>query len=97
MSQDSREGSVIVGKKQLMNYVIACLSLFHSDVETVKITARGQAISKAIDTVTLLKKAFIKNLDIQDICIGTQEFSLQNKKTFVSTIDITIIPKPKNS
>jgi DNA-binding protein len=74
-----------------MNYVIACLSLFHSDCELVKIIARGQAISKAIDTVTLLKKAFLQDLRVQNICIGTQEFSKQNKKTRVSTIDITII------
>ncbi|UCH03244.1 MAG: RNA-binding protein, partial [Candidatus Bathyarchaeota archaeon] len=55
MSQDPREGLVIVGKKPRMNYVIACLSLFHSDAETVKIIARGLAICKAIDTVPLLK------------------------------------------
>ena len=96
MSQSSQEGLVIIGKKPSMNYVIACLSVFNSDVPRVKVKARGLAICRAIETVMLLRKAFIQNLEIQNISIGTQEFpGVGEMKTRVSTIDI-ILSKPKN-
>lgn len=95
MSQSPQEGLVIIGQKPSMNYVIACLSIFNSDVPRVKIKARGLAICRAIETVMLLRKAFIKDLEIQNISIGTQEFSKVDEMIArVSTIDI-ILSKPK--
>ena len=77
-----------------MNYVIACLSLFNSGFPQVKVRARGQAICHAIEAVSLLRKAFVKDLEIQNISIGTQEFRLGGKDRRISTIDI-ILSKPK--
>lgn len=97
MSEQPQEGLVIIGRKPPMNYVIACLSLFNSGVPQVKIKARGQAICRAIEAVELLRKAFIKGLEIQKISIGTQEFPrLGGKDTRVSTIDI-LLSKPQKS
>jgi len=96
MSEQPQAGLVIIGRKPSMNYVIACLSLFNSGFPKVQIKARGQAICRAIETVELLRKAFIKDLNIQEISIGTQEFPrLDGKNTRVSTIEI-ILSKPKN-
>lgn len=95
MAEQSPEGLVIVGNKPTMNYVVACLSVFNSGVTYVRVKARGQAICRAIETTTLLRKAFVKDLVIQDISIGTQEFPRPGgRDTRVSTIDI-ILSKPK--
>lgn len=82
---------VLIGKKPTMNYVIACLTLFNSGKQTITVRARGLVISHAVDTVELLRRAFIKDLKVQKIIIGSQEF--QNASGFlsnVSTIDIQI-------
>jgi len=94
MSGQPQEGIVIIGRKPLLNYVTACLSLFNSGAPQVKIKARGQAICHAIDVVELLRKAFIKDLETQNISIGTQEFRFGGRDTRVSTIEMTLL-KPK--
>jgi DNA-binding protein len=95
MSEQPQEGLVIVGQKPPMNYVVACLSVFNSGVTYVRIKARGQAICRAIETITLLRKAFVKNLVIKNISIDTQEFPrLDRRNMRVSTIDI-VLSKPK--
>ncbi|MBT8172319.1 RNA-binding protein, partial [Candidatus Bathyarchaeota archaeon] len=42
-----------------MNYVTACITFFNSGVKHVVIKARGRAICRAVDTVELLRRAFI--------------------------------------
>ena len=89
--QSMSEGMVLVGKKPLMNYVLACLTLFNSGKPYVTVRARGIAIFRAVDTVQLLKKAFVKNLAVEKINIGTQEFKLPgNVNGSTSTIEIVI-------
>lgn len=85
------ESTVLVGKKPIMNYVVACLTFFNSGAKKVMIKARGRAISRAVDTVELLRRAFIKDLQLQDITIGTEEVTRSNgQKTNVSIIEITV-------
>jgi DNA-binding protein len=82
---------VIIGGKPTMNYVVACLTLFNAGSKRVSIKARGQRISHAIDTVELLRRAFVKDLNIQSIEIGSQEFIRgDGVNSRVSTIEITI-------
>ncbi|MEM2904822.1 MAG: DNA-binding protein Alba [Candidatus Bathyarchaeia archaeon] len=93
MAGRTPENVVLIGKKPVMNYVVACMTLFNSGVKQVTIRARGRAIPRAVDTVELLRRAFIKNLVIPEsgISIGTQELTGQEgRRTNVSTIDITI-------
>ena len=74
-----------------MNYVVACLTLFNSGKQTITVKARGFVISHAIDTVELLRRAFIKNLEVNKITINTQEFQkASGLSSSVSTIDIII-------
>jgi len=92
MTNNSQESdTVLIGKKPVMNYVIACLTLFDSEICPVKVKARGLAISRAVDTVELLRRAFIKDLKIDKIVIGTQEFvKWSGVDSSVSTIEILI-------
>ena len=85
---------VIVGKKATMNYVIACLTLFNSGTHDITIKARGKPICRAIETVEMLRNSFIKDLEIKNIEIGSQNYNLQGKERSISTIEI-ILTKPQ--
>lgn len=87
----SNENTVLIGKKPVMNYVLACLTFFNSGAQKVVVKARGRAISRAVDTVELLRRAFVKDLQVKDISIGTEEVARgEGQKTNVSTIEITL-------
>jgi len=45
------ENIVLIGKKPVMNYVVACLTFFNSGAKKVVVKARGRAICRAVDTV----------------------------------------------
>lgn len=86
---------VLIGKKPIMNYVVACLTLFNAGRQNITVKARGFVISCAVDTVERLRRSFIKGLEIQKITIGSQEFKKVNGiNSNVSTIDI-MISRPK--
>ncbi len=89
------ESMVFIGKKPVMNYVVACLTSFNSGAKKVLIKARGRAISRAVDTVELLRRSFAKDIEIESIQIGTEEITRpeQQQKTNVSTIEITLVKK----
>ena len=85
------ESVVLVGRKPVMNYVIACLTFFNSGEKEVTVKARGRAISTAVDTIELLRRAFVKDLGIKNIKIGTEEMTREDgQKSNVSTIEITV-------
>ncbi|MDH5754647.1 MAG: DNA-binding protein Alba [Candidatus Bathyarchaeota archaeon] len=82
---------VLIGRKPVMNYVVACLTSFNSGTKKVVVKARGRAISRAVDTIELLRRAFVKDLQLQGISIGTEEVTRgEGQKTNVSTIEITV-------
>ena len=64
--------TVIIGLKPVMNYVVACMTLFNSGTEQVKARARGRNISKAVEVVEMLRRVFLTDLIIADIKIGTE-------------------------
>jgi DNA-binding protein len=80
-----------MGMKPIMNYVVACLTLFNSGAETVRIRARGKHINKAVDSVELLRRIFLKDAVIKNIKIGTDDLVREDgKDAKVSTIEIEI-------
>jgi DNA-binding protein len=82
---------VLIGRKPVMNYVIACLTFFNAGEKEVVVKARGRAISLAVDAVELLRRGFIKNLTVGKIEIGTEEMTRpEGQRTNVSTIEITM-------
>lgn len=85
------ENVVLIGRKPVMNYVVACLTFFNSGEKNVCVKARGRAISRAVDTVELLRRAFVKDLELKNIAIGTEEVQREEgRKSNVSTIEITM-------
>jgi len=88
VSRSSRENVVLVGSKPVMNYVIACLTLFNSGADEVVLKARGRAIPSAVDTVEMLRRSFMTDLEIREISIDTEELQRGGRRTRISTIEI---------
>jgi len=87
----SKRNFVIVGSKPIMNYVVACLTLFNDGARDVLIRARGRHIAKAVDSVELLRRIFLKDANIEDIEIGTDVLTRDDgEKANVSTIEIRL-------
>jgi len=87
----SNENIVFIGKKPVMNYVVACLTFFSSGGKKVVVKARGRAISRAVDTVEVLRRTFVKDLQVQGIDICTEEVTRsEGQKANVSSIEITL-------
>jgi len=86
------ENVVLIGRKPVMNYVTACITFFNSGEKQVIVKARGRAICRAVDTVELLRRAFVKDLEIKRIDINTEELvrAEGGQKSNVSTIEIAV-------
>jgi len=91
----SEANSVLIGKKPIMNYVLACITLFHSGAKEVSIKARGRAISRAVDVAEILRKRFMPDLKIKEINIGTEQVQPKEEEGSstprnLSTIEIVL-------
>jgi DNA-binding protein len=89
----SENNSVLIGKKPVMNYVLACITLFHGGAKEVKVKARGRSISLAIDVVEVVRRRFLPDIKVSQIGIGTDQLAPREEgssPTNVSTIEITL-------
>lgn len=88
----SRSNTVFIGRKPVLNYVLACMTLFKSGNNEVLVKARGRAISHAVDVVEVTRNRFMPDLKVGDISIGTEELTSEeyNSTTNVSTIEIKL-------
>jgi DNA-binding protein len=90
--------AVLIGKKPIMNYVLACITFFHGGAKEVRIKARGRSISRAIDVAEVVRHRFLPDVRIKSIGIGTDQFLPQDEDegsqgatSNVSTIEITLM------
>ena len=89
----SENNSVLIGRKPVMNYVLACITLFHGGANEIMVKARGRAISRAVDVVEVVRRRFMLDIKVQKIGIGTDQlspFEEGGSPTNVSTIEITL-------
>jgi len=89
----SESNSVLIGRKPVMNYVLACITLFHGGAKEVSVKARGQAISRAVDVVEIVRRRFLPDVKVGNIDIGTQQLQRAEEGgtlSNVSTIEITL-------
>lgn len=85
------ENVILVGKKPVMNYVLATITQLNEGASEVTVKARGRAISRAVDVVEIVRKRFIPELKLKGIKIDTEELEAEGgKKVNVSTIEITV-------
>ncbi len=89
----SESNSVFIGRKPVMNYVLACITFFHGGARKISVKARGRAISRAIDVVEVVRRRFLPDVKVSRIGIGTDQLSPQDKNseiTNISTIEIVL-------
>ncbi len=85
------ENVVLVGKKPPMNYVLAVVTQFNNGVKSVKIRARGNSISRAVDVAEIARNRFITDARVNHIAIGSEEISNEDgTRSKVSSIEITL-------
>ena len=64
---------VFVGRKGVMDYVMAIMALFNKGAGDVVVKARGHAISRAVDAVEVTRNRYMTDIVVTDIEIGTEE------------------------
>ncbi len=93
MSQERDPNTIFIGRKPPMNYVMAVITCFNSNnAKAVTLKARGQAISTAVDVAEVVRRKFLKDVQVDQIAIGTEEITPQEggNPRKVSTMEITL-------
>jgi DNA-binding protein len=90
MSGKAADNVVLIGKKDIMSYVLAVVTQFNNGEDTIIVKARGKAISRAVDVVEIVKRRFVQNVSTQSIIIGTEEVQGEEGPIKVSSMEITI-------
>jgi DNA-binding protein len=89
-----KSGTVFIGNKPAMSYVLAIITnLSASNAKEITLKARGRAITTAVDVAEIARNRFLKDLKINKISIGTEEMPPregQNRARMVSTMEITL-------
>jgi DNA-binding protein len=89
----SESNAVLIGNKPVMNYVLACITLFHGGAKEVNVKARGRSISRAVDVVEVVRRRFLPDIKIKKVGIGTQQMAPREEggsPSNVSTIEICL-------
>lgn len=90
----SESNAVLIGRKPAMNYVLACITLFHGGANEINVKARGRAISRAVDVVEIVRRRFLPDVKVKNIDIGTQQLASteegRDTPSNVSTIEIRL-------
>lgn len=81
---------VIVANKPVMNYIMACITLFDGGEIELTLRAREKAISKAVETVQILQRSFFRDLEVSDIRIGSDELREEGKIIHLPFIEIEL-------
>ena len=89
--QDNSTNTVFVAKKTTIAYVFAVQTQAQQQT-TINIRARGQNISKAVDVCQIAIDRFLKEWDVTETQIGTEEQRVEDDKR-VSFINIKIQKK----
>jgi archaea-specific DNA-binding protein len=85
------ENVVLIGKKPPMNYVLAVVTQFNNGARSVKIRARGNAISRAVDVAEIARNRFVTDVRVNTIAISSEELANEDgTKSKVSAIEITL-------
>jgi archaea-specific DNA-binding protein len=81
---------VFVGNKPVMNYVLACLTVFQNGTNEVTLKARGRAIGRAVDVAEVLSHRYMPDLKVKKIEIDTEHMidAASGATTSVSSIVI---------
>ena len=82
MSECEGAPEVRIGRKPVMNYVLAILTTFMEQGATkVVVKARGRNINRAVDAVEIVRNRFAQNVKIVSCVTGSQEITVTDPQT----------------
>ena len=84
------DNTIFVGNKPVMNYVLAVVTQFNNNAKSVKVKARGRAISRAVDVAEIVRHRFLNETTIKNIAIDTEKMNGERGESNVSTIEIEL-------
>ncbi len=85
---------IFIGRKSVMNYVLAVLLQFDAGADEVILRARGKAISKAVDVAEIVKRRLYQDkVEVSSCKIDTEEVGEEPNVRKVSTIEIILKKK----
>ena len=82
--------TVFVGAKPVMTYATAVMMSFASGVNELKLKARGNAISRAVDVAEVVNRRFFNGKLAKTVSIGTEVLGEGADQRNVSTIEIRL-------
>lgn len=90
MEKNKDDNVILIGHKPAMSYVLAAVTQFNLfDSEEVILKARGRTISRAVDTAEIIRDRFMKNVEVKDIKINTENITAEDgSATNVSSMEI---------
>ncbi len=85
----TEDNRVYIGKKPMMEYVLAVVTHFESGLDEVVVKARGKNISRAVDVAEVVRNRFVPDAKVRSVQIGTEKLTGEDGKTAnVSSIEI---------
>jgi DNA-binding protein Alba len=91
VEKEQKNNVIYVGKKNVMSYVLAVVTIFNKGENEAVIMSRGRSISKAVDIAEITRNRFLPEVTVSKINIGTEEMTTkEGNKTNVSIIEITL-------
>ncbi|NLK25359.1 MAG: DNA-binding protein Alba [Euryarchaeota archaeon] len=85
------DNTIFIGKKPVMNYVLAVVTQFNNGSNDVLIKARGKAISRAVDVAEIVRRRYIRDATIKDVRLNTETLKGEGGRDVnVSSIEIQI-------
>jgi DNA-binding protein Alba len=82
------DNQIMVGKKPTMNYVMAGILIFDSNMTCI-LKARGNAISKLFNITEILKRKFEK-ANYSSIDVSTDVISKEGKEYNVTSVEVKL-------
>lgn len=86
-----RDNTVFIGRKNAMSYVLAVVSQFTQGSNEVKVKARGNAISRAVDVSQIVKNKFVPELKIGLSDVSTEDIKSEDgRQSRVSSLTLLL-------
>lgn len=82
---------VFVGKKPLMDYVLAVAAQLNAGPGDVTVKARGRSISLAVDIAEIVRNRYVTDAKVREVRIGTEKLEGEGGRPVnVSSIEIVL-------
>ncbi|MFH0849163.1 MAG: DNA/RNA-binding protein AlbA [archaeon] len=82
--------TIFVGIKPVMTYATAVMMSFAPGINELKLKARGNAISRAVDVAEVVDRRFFNGKLAKKVSIGTEVLGEGGEQRNVSTIEICL-------